>query len=161
MNPPTATGTCCTSFWKQNTEIQECIPEGCVPSAAVAVSGGGVCLGVCLPRGVSAQGACTPPPVCTEFLTYTCENITFLQLCLQAIKIKHRKGQPSADSRCHSFSMPISKHPSLCHTIKTNVRVVKVMCEFIPRDTSDTYRPVVCSRLTGALWLTCHYITGI
>ena len=43
---------------------QECIPVGCVPSATVAVSRGGVCLG----RGVSAQeerclpGECTPPP---------------------------------------------------------------------------------------------------
>ena len=34
--------------------VQECIPVGCVPSTAVAVSevGGG-----CLPRRVSAQGA--------------------------------------------------------------------------------------------------------
>ena len=43
---------------------QECIPVGCVLSAAVAISGGGVCPGGgCLPRrrvsaqeGVSAQG---------------------------------------------------------------------------------------------------------
>ena len=34
---------------------QECIPVGCVPSAAVAVSGGGVCPGD-LTTGVSAQG---------------------------------------------------------------------------------------------------------
>ena len=36
---------------------QECIPVGCVPSAAVAVSGWGECLprgGGCLPREVSA-----------------------------------------------------------------------------------------------------------
>ena len=34
---------------------QECIPVGCVPSAAVAISGGGdVCLGECL------RGGCTP-----------------------------------------------------------------------------------------------------
>ena len=37
---------------------QECIPVGCVPPASVAVSGWGVCLG----RGVSAQGVYTPPP---------------------------------------------------------------------------------------------------
>ena len=50
---------------------QECIPVGCVPSAAVTISGGvcpgvssqgvsaqdrGVCLGGCLPGGVSAKG---------------------------------------------------------------------------------------------------------
>ena len=55
---------------------QECIPVGCVPSAAVAVCWGGVCLGGgvcpgvsaqggvcpggCLHRGVSAQGVCIP-----------------------------------------------------------------------------------------------------
>ena len=45
---------------------QECIPVGCIPSTAVAISGGGVYLGaVCLPRegeclpgGVSAWGVC-------------------------------------------------------------------------------------------------------
>ena len=47
------------SFPKQNMMNlcykQECIPVGCVPSAAVAVSGGeGVCL------GVSAQGGVCP-----------------------------------------------------------------------------------------------------
>ena len=47
---------------------QECIPVGCVPSAAVAVPGGvclgGVCLigGVCLPRGVSAKGVADTLP---------------------------------------------------------------------------------------------------
>ena len=45
----------------QNLYEQECIPVGCVPSAAVAVSSEGVsCLGgVCLPKGVSAlDGVC-------------------------------------------------------------------------------------------------------
>ena len=51
---------------------QECIPVGCVPSAAVAVSGGG---------GVSARH-----PPWTEFLTHACENITFLQLHLRMVK---------------------------------------------------------------------------
>ena len=50
----------------QHISKQECIPVGCVPSAAVAVGGGwgclegvcpgGVCPGGCLPGGVSAQG---------------------------------------------------------------------------------------------------------
>ena len=53
------------------TEKQECTPVGCIPSAAVAVSGGGglvvcpggVCLGdVCL-RGVCPEG-CLPRGVC-------------------------------------------------------------------------------------------------
>ena len=41
---------------------KECIPIGCVPSAAVAISGGGFATGGvsawagCLPKGVSAQG---------------------------------------------------------------------------------------------------------
>ena len=76
---------------------QECIPVGCVPSAAIR---GGVCAGVsawggCLPRGclpwgvyaqgVSARGVCIPActaadtPLWTQFLTHTCKNITFPQ----------------------------------------------------------------------------------
>ena len=48
---------------------QECIPVGCVPSAAVAVSWGGVCPGGCLSRrvcpGRCAQGdACPGVGVC-------------------------------------------------------------------------------------------------
>ena len=41
--------------------LQECIPVGCVPSAAVAVSWREGCLpggGVVCPGGVSAQGVC-------------------------------------------------------------------------------------------------------
>ena len=39
------------------SEKQECIPVGCVPSAAAAVSWGGGLPGECLPRGgMSAQG---------------------------------------------------------------------------------------------------------
>ena len=42
------------AVFSKNLAKQECIPVGCVLSAAVAV-----CLGVCLPRGVSAWG-CLP-----------------------------------------------------------------------------------------------------
>ena len=45
----------------QTTSVkQECIPVGCVPSAAVAIWGGGVCPGSgCLPgRGVCLWGVC-------------------------------------------------------------------------------------------------------
>ena len=53
---------------------QECIPVGCVPSAAVAVCwgrgvsawGGGVCLVGCLPRGVSAWRGVSGGGVCPE-----------------------------------------------------------------------------------------------
>ena len=58
---------------------QECIPVGRVPSTAVAIcgerGGGGVCLGRRLPD----------TPLCTEFLTHACENITFPQLCLRFV----------------------------------------------------------------------------
>ena len=67
---------------------QECIPVGCVPSTAVAVywgggclRGGGVCLGGCLPAGVSACGpgrGVSARCLWTEFLTHACENITFV-----------------------------------------------------------------------------------
>ena len=79
---------------------QECIPVGCVPSAAVAICWGGGCLpggvsaqrgclprggvcpGVCLPGGVSAQGAGVSAGVCladtppVDRMTDPCENIT-------------------------------------------------------------------------------------
>ena len=67
---------------------QECIPVGCVPSAAVAVCWMGVvCPGVsargCLPGGVCIL-ACTevdtPSPLLTEFLTHASENIILPQL---------------------------------------------------------------------------------
>ena len=95
--------TLVSPLWKKIQ--QECIPVGCVPSAALAVWwGGGWCPGGCLPsggvwpegclprgdclprgclpRGVSAygEGVClggTPRPLWTEFLTHICESITF------------------------------------------------------------------------------------
>ena len=49
--------------FSRNPWEQECIPVGCVPSAAMAISGGGggglsAQVGGCLPSGVSAQGGC-------------------------------------------------------------------------------------------------------
>ena len=96
--------TLVSPLWKKIQ--QECIPVGCVPSAALAVWWGGGCPGGCvclpsggvwpegclprgdclprgcLPRGVSAygDGVCLggiPPPLWTEFLTHVCESITF------------------------------------------------------------------------------------
>ena len=70
----------------------------CPPSPRVVLPGG-----VCLPRGESAQGRCTPPsgpretltppaycmlgytPQWIEFLTHACENITFPQLLFRAV----------------------------------------------------------------------------
>ena len=57
---------------------------GWIPSAAVAIFGGGVCLGEVSARGVSTWGGsclprvegCTPPPPWTEFLTQACENLS-------------------------------------------------------------------------------------
>ena len=62
---------------------QDCIPVGCVPSAAVAVScgclSGGVSAqgGVC-PGGVSAQGGVCQTPL--NRITDRCKNITLPQL---------------------------------------------------------------------------------
>ena len=66
---------------------QECIPVGCVPSAAGGVCLGGVCPGAeCLPGGVSAQGGMVCIPSCTEAdippvnrMTDRCKNITLPQ----------------------------------------------------------------------------------
>ena len=80
---------------------EECIPVGCVPSAAVAVGGRGgetgVCLGGCLPRGVVSAGegcplggggSCLPRSVQNvDRLTDVYENITFPQLLLRTLKI--------------------------------------------------------------------------
>ena len=64
---------------------QECISVGCVPSATVAVSGGG-CLsgGVCTGVGACLGGVHLPP---TEFLAHACKNITFPQLLLRTVNI--------------------------------------------------------------------------
>ena len=80
---------------------QECIPVGCVLSAAVAVGGmsrGWVCVwkvgvsrGVCVctgggvfvQLGVCPGGLYTFPPV--DRMTDTCENIIFPQLVLQTV----------------------------------------------------------------------------
>ena len=77
---------------------QECIPVGCVPSAAVAVSWGvcpgGVCLvfpgdgvwpGGCLPSLLGKGCVWQTPPTWTEFLTDDCENITFPQPRLRTV----------------------------------------------------------------------------
>ena len=67
----------------KNIKEQECILVGCVPSAAVAISGGGV-----YQEGVSAQGGVSPG-VSTQGgvwhtpmnrITDRCRNITLLQL---------------------------------------------------------------------------------
>ena len=86
---------------------RECIPVGCVPSAAVAISP------AMHPPAMHAPCHARKPPAMhtpchgcpstmhaphhphthtpwTEFLTHTCENITFLQLLLQMVKIRHR-----------------------------------------------------------------------
>ena len=63
---------------------QECIPVGCVPSAAVAVLVGGVLggpaqsEGCLLGRGI-CLGGCTPP---MDRMTNACENILFPPLLL-------------------------------------------------------------------------------
>ena len=64
---------------------QECIPLGCVPSAAVVGSGEGcVCLVGCLPRRGVCLGGVHPP---VNWITDTCENITFPQLLLWTVGI--------------------------------------------------------------------------
>ena len=90
----------------KNISAQECIPVGCVPSAAVAVSrvggcllpggvysrGGGVCLlGGLLPGGGLFCGGGCGIPACTEAATpcgqtHACKNITFATL-LRTVKI--------------------------------------------------------------------------
>ena len=71
---------------------KECVPVGCISSAAVAIClwGGRSAQGVST-RGSAQGGRCLPmgcfpacteadTPLCTEFLTQVCENITLPQL---------------------------------------------------------------------------------
>ena len=65
---------------------QECIPVGCVPSAAVASPGeGGICPGGCLPRSCVCPGGVHHPPV--NRISDRCKNITFPQLLLRTVII--------------------------------------------------------------------------
>ena len=72
---------------------QDCIPVGCVPSAAVAVSGVGGLPGGCLPRRCTPPDpeADTPPPV--NRITDTCKMITFPQLLLRTVKMLQLVGK--------------------------------------------------------------------
>ena len=89
---------------------QDCIPVGCVPSAAVAVSEGGGSArgGGVLPRGRGGgylPRGCTTPHV--DRMTDACENITFSQLLLRTVTRMHFSRMrsirlPSA-SRCIPF----------------------------------------------------------
>ena len=74
---------------------QECIPIGCLPSAAVAVSGRVSSIGGCLPRVVCLGKVYTPGPRGrhphpVDRMTDTCESITFPQLLLLTVKIKNK-----------------------------------------------------------------------
>ena len=72
-----------------STYKQECVPVGCIPSAAEAVEEG-----VSTRGRVSAQGGCltqctlgyTPPPLWTEFLTHACENGNHHHVLIKRIK---------------------------------------------------------------------------
>ena len=76
---------------------QECIPVGCVPPTAVAIwwwvfargwqPRGLSAQGVCLPRGCLSGGVHLPP--WTEFVTHSCENISFPQLHLRMVTIQN------------------------------------------------------------------------
>ena len=87
------------SAGRRNPSEHECIPVGCVPSAAVAVSGGkstqgcllggarGVCSGeVSAQRAISCTGGVHPP---VDRMTDACEDITFLQLLLRKVMKRH------------------------------------------------------------------------
>ena len=86
------------------------VSEGGLPSG-VSAQGVCVCPGGCLPGGwgeVSAQGGLPDPPG-TEFLTHTCENITFRQLPLRTvtITISFLGDKPVADPGFTSEGAPI------------------------------------------------------
>ena len=69
----------CHSVFGKNIAKQECLTVGCVPSAAVAVEGGGYLSRGMYAWGVSAWGVCPDNPPCE----HRCKNITFPQLLLK------------------------------------------------------------------------------
>ena len=76
----------------QSLSKQECIPVGCVPSAAVAVFPATHAPCLAHPHHVRSPNHACPstthaPPLWTEFLTHACENITFPQLLLLTVKM--------------------------------------------------------------------------
>ena len=98
------------SAWGLGCLPKGCLPRGCLPMwrclpRGESAQGGGFCQGGCLPRGCLPRGfvclrRCLPrwgvclgglsggvhiSPLWTEFLTHTCENITFPQLRFRTV----------------------------------------------------------------------------
>ena len=67
-----------------------CLGGVCLGGSVKGGLSSGVCLEGCLPRGCLPRRVYTSP-LWTEFLTYACENVTFLQLCLRTVKIKEQR----------------------------------------------------------------------
>ena len=142
-----STYQCNTGYMSQ----QGCIPVGCVPSAAVAVCWGAVCLpwGWCLPRG--AGGVCLPGrgclpgggglpasgvhlPPCGQ--TDTCENITFLRTVIIEwfiVQFRTRYHTACLLSCFHSLYFPFDRvdkktwsltYPSFHHSLYSMTNVV-------------------------------------
>ena len=61
-----------------------CLPRGCLLNGG-CLPGGCLPEGGCLPIGVYHSMHWGRHPLCTEFLTHTCQNITFPQLCLKMV----------------------------------------------------------------------------
>ena len=101
--------------------------RGCVSAHGGCLNGRVGCLaGECLPNGVSAwhggmsawgvsawQG-CTSPPLWTEFLTQTCENITFPQLRLRTVKMPVNLNFVSTNLSVLQFKVYFSVLSYLC-----------------------------------------------
>ena len=108
---------------------QECIPIGCLPSAAVAFSGRGCLpLGGCLPRVVCLGEVYTPGPRGrhphpVDRMTDTCESITFPQLLLLTVKIRNKMTKNLCLSSCGSKggAAPYSPKCSQFHAIFSKI----------------------------------------
>ena len=104
-------------YRQAHTHKQECIPVGCVPSAAVTAGGGVVCRGGVSAQGVSARGwvsarGCLPggisqhalrqtPSSPADRMTDRCKNITLPQLHCGRLKPQSRESyKQAAGSSC-------------------------------------------------------------
>ena len=131
---------------------------------------GVVCLGGCLHRGVSAQGClpggvcqgvsaqggvcpgrCTPPPW-TEFLTHTCENITFPQLRLRMVKTHSQERNPSHLNPIFLCVFPYQNSCSLTWT--------KMLAFYKPLSvkTDDSLDPILILKEYKMLHLYCKRV---
>ena len=116
-------------------------PVGCLPRGVClrgvyqgGLHSGGVCIGGVCPGDV-CPGDVRLPSLWTEFLTHTCENITFLQLRLRTAIIDDK-------SQAIGLTIKIQPNPP-CYTKQSIYQAASFHHQPVPfsHSTKSTYRP--------------------